>query len=65
MLVTGSRTPTVKRPKRSAELESKWKGLAMGGMALASFTQIFGPLSAAPQVPYYMEEFDATLPRVI
>jgi MFS family permease len=37
----------------------------MGGMALASFTQIFGPLSAAPQVPYYMAEFDASLPQVI
>ncbi|KAH6683864.1 putative MFS transporter [Halenospora varia] len=42
-----------------------WKGLSMGGMAISSFTCLFSPLSVAPQVPYYMAEFKASLPDVI
>jgi hypothetical protein len=42
-----------------------WKALSMGGMAISAFTLLFSPLSVAPQVPYYMAEFDASLPDVI
>lgn len=34
-------------------------------MALSTFNWVFSPLSLAPQVPYYMESFDTTLPQVI
>jgi hypothetical protein len=42
-----------------------WKALSMGGMLISSFTLLFSPLSVAPQVPYYMAEFQASLPDVI
>jgi MFS family permease len=34
-------------------------------MALSTFNYAFSPLSLSPQVPYYMEDFDSTLPEVI
>lgn len=37
----------------------------MGGMAISAFTLLFAPLSVAPQVPYYMAEFNRSLPDVI
>jgi hypothetical protein len=42
-----------------------WKWLTMSSMALSTFNWVFSPLSLAPQVPYYMESFDSTLPAVI
>jgi hypothetical protein len=42
-----------------------WKWLAMSSMALSTFNYAFSPLSLSPQVPYYMESFDSTLPEVI
>ncbi|KAG9229953.1 major facilitator superfamily domain-containing protein [Amylocarpus encephaloides] len=42
-----------------------WKSLSMGGMVISSFTLLFSPLSVAPQVPYYMHDFDSSLPDVI
>lgn len=37
----------------------------MGGMAISAFTMMCAPLSVAPQVPYYMAEFNRPLPDVI
>lgn len=37
----------------------------MSSMALSTFNYAFSPLSLSPQVPYYMEDFDSTLPEVI
>ena len=37
----------------------------MSSMALSTFNYAFSPLSLSPQVPYYMESFDSTLPEVI
>jgi hypothetical protein len=42
-----------------------WKWLTMSSMALSTFNYAFSPLSLSPQVPYYMESFDSTLPEVI
>jgi len=42
-----------------------WKYLTMSSMALSTFNWVFSPLSLAPQVPYYMKEFNSTLPAVI
>lgn len=42
-----------------------WKWLTMSSMALSTFNWVFSPLSLSPQVPYYMESFDSTLPEVI
>ncbi len=42
-----------------------WKAFAMGGMAISAFTMMCAPLSVAPQVPYYMVEFNHPLPDVI
>jgi len=37
----------------------------MSSMALSTFNYAFSPLSLSPQVPYYMRDFDSTLPEVI
>lgn len=37
----------------------------MSSMALCTFNYGVGPLSLAPQVPYYMKDFDSALPAVI
>lgn len=37
----------------------------MSSMAFTTFNWVFSPLALAPQVPYYMKSFDATLPEVI
>ncbi|KAH0365237.1 MFS general substrate transporter, partial [Aureobasidium melanogenum] len=42
-----------------------WKWLTMSSMALCTFNYGVGPLSLAPQVPYYMKDFDSSLPAVI
>ncbi|KAG9854376.1 MFS general substrate transporter, partial [Aureobasidium melanogenum] len=42
-----------------------WKWLTMSSMALCTFNYGVGPLSLAPQVPYYMRDFDSSLPAVI
>ena len=42
-----------------------WKALSMAGMAISAFTLLFAPLSVAPQVPYYMADFERSLPDVI
>lgn len=42
-----------------------WKWLTMSSMVLSTFNWVFSPLSLAPQVPYYMQSFDSTLPAVI
>lgn len=42
-----------------------WKTLTMIGMAVSSFSNGFGPLSEAPQLPYYMQEWGITLPEAL
>jgi hypothetical protein len=39
-----------------------WKTLTMAGMAISSFANGFGPLSEAPQIPAYIEEWGISLP---
>lgn len=42
-----------------------WKTLMMTSMILTSFTQALGPLSVAPQVPHYIEEFHRDLADIL
>ena len=43
----------------------KWKMLTMAGMSITTFSWTVGPLSISSQVPYYMAEWDRSLPDVI
>lgn len=42
-----------------------WKMLSMGGMSVTAFSWTVGPLAISSQVPYYMAEWDRSLPDVI
>ncbi|KAK5732527.1 hypothetical protein LTR17_010466 [Elasticomyces elasticus] len=42
----------------------KWKALCIAASTSVSFTQGFGPLALAPMFPYYIKDFDSTLPDV-
>lgn len=42
-----------------------WKMLSMAGMAITTFSWTVGPLSISSQVPYYMMEWNRSLPDVI
>ncbi|KAF2767803.1 MFS general substrate transporter [Teratosphaeria nubilosa] len=42
-----------------------WKGCCIAAASSVSFTQGFGPLALAPMFPYYVKDFDSTLPQVI
>lgn len=42
-----------------------WKVSAITAATWVTFTQGFGPLAIAPQFPYYMKDFNATLAQVV
>ncbi|KJX97668.1 hypothetical protein TI39_contig474g00005 [Zymoseptoria brevis] len=42
-----------------------WKWFTMSSMVLSTFIWVFSPLALGPQVPYYMESFNSTIPEVI
>ncbi|KAJ9606374.1 hypothetical protein H2200_009335 [Cladophialophora chaetospira] len=42
-----------------------WKMLSMAGMIITTFSWTIGPLAISSQVPYYMAEWDRSLPDVI
>ncbi|KAI5780391.1 putative MFS transporter [Geopyxis carbonaria] len=42
-----------------------WKRIMMAHMILVAFTHAFGPISIAPQVPFYMMEWDRSLHDVL
>jgi len=42
-----------------------WKMLNMLGMAITTFSWTVGPLAISSQVPYYMAEWDRSLPDII
>lgn len=42
-----------------------WKMLSMAGMSITTFSWTVGPLAISSQVPYYMAEWNRSLPDVI
>ncbi|TKA70621.1 hypothetical protein B0A55_07586, partial [Friedmanniomyces simplex] len=42
-----------------------WKALCIAASTSVSFTQGFGPLALAPMFPYYIQDFNSTLPDVV
>jgi hypothetical protein len=42
-----------------------WKVFMMAGMIITTFAWTVGPLAISSQVPYYMQEWDRSLPDVI
>ncbi|KAK9448254.1 major facilitator superfamily domain-containing protein [Limtongia smithiae] len=52
-------------PRDPLNWDVKWKLLSMFGMFLMTITTAMGPLSIAPQVSYYMAEWDRSLADVL